>query len=653
VWKKVKKLWVTNFVIALALLWALKLILVGNNIFGTEGYASPVKLAAKSLLFLGNDVLGAALFAGLVLLFCLPLIYWSLDRGALAISAVLQTVHGFFVTVSSFTAIFVGACIDKAALDVAFLEQPLTAGGGTALASSIDVYLGFWSLSALLIGTVGPPLALFFVPGLLARVARRLRLVAAGVLGILLVLTTCLLPFLINGELWGIRVHTYGLEKSAFLELGASYVKPILRQRRLAGRKIEDPFILDLTSPTEPDKKLDNLLESAQPKRTNVVFISLESVSAQYLEVPDEEPLMPYLSGIAAKPGAVSMEWHFTTWAQTMKVFFTEFCSELPHPDYPSICHTNPAIPCKSLSEALHDDGYFTALVTSADLAYDRKMRFFRHRAFDLVWDMRNMPGREGVWKDSWGHDERHTVKKLLELADEHRDERFFIFYEMATAHHPYNACQAHIDEPIADEWLSYRRALGFVDDRVRGVVEGLDELGLLDDTLVFIASDHGEGFGQHPGSKSHGPKVYNENVRVPCVFKGPQLAELSGRVEFPTSHLDLAPTVLGLLGIPVPCTMKGRNLVEGAPNRVMLIGGRPPGGQFGLVDGRWKYIMEDSGMEMLFDLALDPDESENVIDDHLEQAAAYREKLLDWHVFSENLIENYGKILGETTCRP
>jgi phosphoglycerol transferase MdoB-like AlkP superfamily enzyme len=447
-------------------------------------------------------------------------------------------------------------------------------------------------------------------------------------------------------------VHTYGLEKSFGVELGWSYVKPLFRSIGRDRAQIEDEFHFDLSPLAEASAaEPANPLRAAVPRRTNVVLVSLESVAQPYLERSPRP--MPFLRGFGERAGGVYSSEAHAVWPQTMKAFFATFCSELPHPTYRPITLTNPAIPCRSLTEVLRDEGYYNALITTADLAYDRKLRFFRHRAFDKFLDMRNMPGRERVWGDSWGLDEKIGVENILALAREKRDERFFVFYEMFTAHHPYHACQEHEDNPLGDDFEQYLRALRYIDDRLRDLVQGLEDLGLADETLVVVFSDHGEGFGQHPGSQSHGPKVYQENIQIPLAFHGPQLADVAGEVSFPVSQIDIAPTILGLLGIDIPCTMKGRDLTAESGQRLVLFGGRPPGAQMGIRDGKWKYIIDEDGPEYLFDMHADPGEERNLIGAESALAARYEQRIQDWIAYSGNLIERYTEILGESSCDP
>jgi len=296
----------------------------------------------------------------------------------------------------------------------------------------------------------------------------------------------------------------------------------------------------------------------------------------------------------------------------------------------------------------LHDAGYRTAYVTSSDMAYDRKERFFRSRSFDRMWDMKNMPGREASWKDAWGLDERTAVRQLLDVAARDDGRPFFIFYEMTAGHHPFLACAEHERNPLPERFANYERVLGFIDDRVREIAEGLARLGVADDTLLIVMADHGDGHGRYEGRN-----VWEPVIHPPVVLVGPQLAGAAGRTDFVTSHLDLAPTILGLLGIPAPCTMQGRNLLVDDSPRIALFGGRPPKLQIGVADGRWKFIWEDRERAMLFDIRADPGEERDLADQHPELVELYERKIDEWSAFSTNLIENYAEILSRSGCDP
>jgi arylsulfatase A-like enzyme/HEAT repeat protein len=139
---------------------------------------------------------------------------------------------------------------------------------------------------------------------------------------------------------------------------------------------------------------------------------------------------------------------------------------------------------------------------------------------------------------------------------------------------------------------------------------------------LIVIAADHGEEFGEH-GGHYHGTTLYDEQVRVPLVF-----ATLDGapalparRVHGPVGLVDVAPTLLGLIGIQPSAKMRGRDLgpwlsASGAPDRAL-------GPTFAEID-RKKMIVEgddklicdlEADACQLYDLAKDPREQHNLPD--------------------------------------
>jgi hypothetical protein len=647
--RRLADLFVGNFWAAFLALLLVKLGLVVNNIWGTEGFEPPQRLLPKTLLFLGWDVVGALIAAGVVWLACVPLVVWLKGRFTTALSVPVQMTHGLLASVSLFTTVFVGGPLNKQAIDAGILEQagevkdwlPAVWESVTDFASPGP--LAFMGFVMLLAGLAVP-----FGPRVIRAAGRRGKRVGLAALAAAVVVTLGLLPWLQDGYFWGFRMKTYDMEYSPTVELAWSYVKPVLRSFE-AKRSVQgDEFRFDTSSPTRT-ATLPAQVPAAHPARTNVLLVIMESVGEEYLDRP-ENP-MPYLSSLRSRPGVASLDSHYTSWALTTTAIFSLLCAELPYPTPRTITLINPAIPCKSLSEALHDAGYFTAFVTSQDFAFDRLMRFIRHRKFDLLWDMYTMPGADLAWKGRWGLDDRVTVKNVLELASERRPMPFFLVYGMFAGHHPYVALPEHSEYDPDEEGgreKAYLRALAVADQRVKDLLEGFERLGLLEDTLVVIVSDHGEGQGRRAGRN-----VYDVVVRVPALVMGPQLPRQNLRIRATTSHIDLAPTILGLLGLEPPCTMKGRDLTRPSQERVALFGGRPPKFQLGLADGNWKFILEDFERTILYDLSNDPEEADDVAHDHPDMVERYRLLLEDFAVHSENLLERYADILTASGCRP
>jgi arylsulfatase A-like enzyme len=78
-------------------------------------------------------------------------------------------------------------------------------------------------------------------------------------------------------------------------------------------------------------------------------------------------------------------------------------------------------------------------------------------------------------------------------------------------------------------------------------LIEKLDDLGLFQDCLFILTSDHGEAFGEH-GFKGHGNPPYEEQIRVPLIIKFPH-SEFRGQKHELIQHIDVVPTLLDYLG--------------------------------------------------------------------------------------------------------
>lgn len=111
----------------------------------------------------------------------------------------------------------------------------------------------------------------------------------------------------------------------------------------------------------------------------------------------------------------------------------------------------------------------------------------------------------------------------------------------------------------------AYRKGLRYVDRRVRAVLDAVESLP--PDTIVVVAGDHGEAFGEH-GPLHHGRYLFREFVHVPLVVRARGLAS-GAVVETPCSLLDLVPTLLDLCGLPRTTPLDGESLLDRARSGV------------------------------------------------------------------------------------
>jgi arylsulfatase A-like enzyme len=107
--------------------------------------------------------------------------------------------------------------------------------------------------------------------------------------------------------------------------------------------------------------------------------------------------------------------------------------------------------------------------------------------------------------------------------------------------------------QPADAEYRRYYYWLHKLVDRViERILDALDTAGNTSDTVVVLTSDHGEMLGAHGGQQQKWHNAYDETIRVPLLVSGPGVDTRGRRINIPTSHIDLLPTLLGLAGIDV-----------------------------------------------------------------------------------------------------
>jgi arylsulfatase A-like enzyme len=83
-------------------------------------------------------------------------------------------------------------------------------------------------------------------------------------------------------------------------------------------------------------------------------------------------------------------------------------------------------------------------------------------------------------------------------------------------------------------------------------ILDALDASGMADDTIVVFTSDHGDLLGAHGGMLQKWHNAYDEATRVPFLISGPRVDAQQDGIGIATSHVDVIPTLLGLVGIDV-----------------------------------------------------------------------------------------------------
>lgn len=204
----------------------------------------------------------------------------------------------------------------------------------------------------------------------------------------------------------------------------------------------------------------------------------------------------------------------------------------------------------------------------------------------------------------------------------------FFLFLHLYEPHAPYAP-----PPPFAGRYDDrYDGEVAAADAVVAGLIGRLEELGVYDEALVVLLSDHGEGLMDH-GEMDHLILIYRETIQVPLIVRLPGGERGGERVATGAQLSDVAPTVYSLAGLAAPDGLAGLDLFGpeatspgGAP-RLIVSESVYPRIHFGwsdlasIVEGDLHFI--ESPDPELYRLSEDPEERNNVIQE--ERAAARR----------------------------
>ena len=291
----------------------------------------------------------------------------------------------------------------------------------------------------------------------------------------------------------------------------------------------------------------------------------------------------------------------------------------------------------KTLPEYFQQAGYRTAHFSANPLSASLSNL---HQGFDVTFTPNAFapPSESATGKKVRADKLNETI---IPWITQHQKDRFFAYIHTMDTHTPYEAP----DPPqylLGTDTLKdhYNREI-FANDRALGrLVHHLETLGLLENTLIIITSDHGESFQEH-GKRGHGVSVYQEEIHIPLIFFHKNRFA-PAKVSRLANLVDLMPTLLSYCGIEYdPDYLQGQNLLTPESDRSIVSTKfvYPMDSAFHLADyqenyaiikGHWKLIVNQNNSEdpvlELYSLVEDPDERNNLV----QERQALSEEMLE-----------------------
>ena len=381
----------------------------------------------------------------------------------------------------------------------------------------------------------------------------------------------------------------------------------------------------------------DSSTSVGEGRTFGVVLVSIDTLRPDHLGCYGyEPPTSPALDAFCRD--AVVFQQAIAHAPSTLPSHASILTSMLPHHHGASWAAKTPLPPeVQTVAEVLSEAGYASAAVTGGG-QMDRI--FGLDQGFDVYKRYRRQRFAT-------------AVNAALPWLQDQAGGKFFLFLHSYEVHHPYtpdpellsgfdegyegdlpdeitldilreinDGTRQTSDQDLAHIVATYDAEIRSMDLGFGRLVEALQQLGIYDQTLIVFTSDHGEEFGEHDSVGWHSHTLYDELLRVPLIIKFPRSTFAGERVTRQVRSINIAPTILGTLGLPAAPGFSGTDLSP------LLRGGDLPSlPAISRRDGQrdndissirteeWKLYDRDE----LFNLRLDPGETETVTNPGIE----------------------------------
>ena len=413
-----------------------------------------------------------------------------------------------------------------------------------------------------------------------------------------------------------------------------------------------------------PIISMEKYLADARPThRWNVIILMVESLRADQLRAyGGSRDVMPTVDSLS-RDSRVFLN-AYTHSSHTDYATVTPFSSHYPLRSRTSYTYPEkPSYPRVLIYDVLKALQYHTAMFSSSNEFWGGMINFLQTGNVDRFFHAANFKGPSYVmqgdagfadWTRETKHagsvDDRYTVSEAIQWIEGVKREPFFLGLNFQSSHIPYMVPRdfprrfgpakldftirfAHFpQEKIEVVKDIYADSLAYVDAQIARLFEYLKSKGMWDNTIIVLTGDHGQAFYEH-GFASHASAIFDEVMKVPLVIRAPQLKP--GTEDRLAQHVDIPPSIVGLLGLPAHPSFQGIDLLNTAPDpkrSAYMLAQTPLAYQYGIVRSGHKLIYDERERRYsLYDLVFDPGEKTDIASSQPELVTELAKRLQTW----------------------
>ncbi|MCK4752511.1 MAG: sulfatase-like hydrolase/transferase [Planctomycetes bacterium] len=296
----------------------------------------------------------------------------------------------------------------------------------------------------------------------------------------------------------------------------------------------------------------------------NVILVILEGVQYRYTSLYGKQgDLTPYLASLAKQ--GVEFTNTRASLSHTTKAIFSLLTGRYPSVSQDLAEVIPVAKPYAGITTILKQKMDFkTAFFQSAKGNFECRPGLAHNLGYDKFWSRDDLSD-PNAFLGYLACDEFKMLKPITEWikADE---KPFFLTILCSVTHDPYVVPKSFAI-PAKEPIERYRQAISYTDKFIEALDAEIKKLNLTKETIFCVVGDHGEAFGEH-GLHGHERIAFDEALHVPFVLRAPSLVKPGSKITLPLSSIDLAPTLLALLGFDTSTVnFDGANALQPLPD--------------------------------------------------------------------------------------